>query len=48
MALEFPHKDNDRHEGSSRHDCMGVCFPAIVKEIHPLIDLEKDRFDLRK
>lgn len=47
MALDFPHKDNDRHDGS-RHDCMNMCFPAIVKEIHPLIDLEKDRFDLRK
>jgi transcription elongation factor SPT6 len=47
MALDFPHKDNDRHDGS-RHDCMSLCFPSIVKEIHPLIDLEKDRFDLRK
>ncbi len=47
MALDFPHKDNDRHDGS-RHDCMSLCFPAIVKEIHPLIDLDKDRFDLRK
>lgn len=47
MALDFPHKDNDRHDGS-RHDCMLTCFPAIVKEIHPIIDLEKDRFDLRK
>lgn len=47
MALEFPHKESDRHEGS-RHDCMTACFPAIVKEIHPNIDLDKDRFDLRK
>lgn len=47
MALDFPHKDNDRHDGS-RHDCMSLCFPAIVKEIHPLIDLDKDRFELKK
>lgn len=47
MALDFPHKDNDRHDGS-KHDCMQICFPSIVKEVHPLIDLEKDRFDLKK
>jgi transcription elongation factor SPT6 len=47
MSLDFPHKDNDRHEGS-KHDCMNLCFPSIVKEIHPMIDLDKDRFELRR
>jgi hypothetical protein len=27
---------------------MAICFPSIVKEIHPSIDLDKERFDLRK
>ena len=27
---------------------MQSCFPTIVKAIHPSIDLEKDRFELRK
>ena len=48
MALDFPHKDSpDRHE-KMVHDCMGTCFPSIVRAIHPGIDLDKDRFDLRK
>jgi hypothetical protein len=47
MTLDFPHKDTDRSEGS-HHDCMLVCFPSIIKEIHPIIDLEKDRFVLMK
>ena len=34
MGLKFPHKSDD-----SGHDCFSVCFPPIVKEIHPLIDL---------
>lgn len=42
MALDFPHKTEDRH------DCIVLCFPDIVKSIHPTIDLEKDRFDLKK
>lgn len=44
MSLNFPHKTDER----GPHDCFAVCFPAIVKEIHPLIDLEKENFDLRK
>ena len=43
MSLNFPHKTEDRG-----HDCLNVCFPSIVKEIHPLIDLEKGNFELRK
>lgn len=43
MALEFPHETED-----SRHDCHNQCFANIVKKIHPSIDLEKDRFVLRK
>ena len=27
---------------------MQSCFPTIVKAIHPSIDLEKDRFELKK
>ena len=43
MGLKFPHKSEDQ-----AHDCLITCFPPIVKEIHPLIDFEKERFDLRK
>lgn len=46
LGLDFPRKDHDdRHEGS-RHENFHIDFPPIVKEIHPLIDLEKDRFEL--
>lgn len=43
MSLNFPHKTDERN-----HDCFESCFPVIVKEIHPLIDLEKNNFDLKK
>lgn len=43
MALSFPHKSEDKN-----HDCHQLCFPSILKEIHPNIDLEKDSFDLSK
>lgn len=36
MGLKFPHKSNNE---DSNHDCFAVCFPAIVKELHPMIDL---------
>lgn len=43
MMLSFPHKNEVKD-----HDlnCFETCFKAIVKELHPLIDLE--RFDLKK
>eukprot|EP00919_Chromeraceae_sp_WS-2016_P029176 GHVR01069174.1.p1 GENE.GHVR01069174.1~~GHVR01069174.1.p1 ORF type:complete len:113 (+),score=5.53 GHVR01069174.1:2471-2809(+) len=41
MGLNFPHKTDDRNHDRGVHDCFKVCFPQIVKEIHPLIDLEK-------
>jgi len=43
MALTFPHKNDVKD-----HDlnCFDTCFKSIVKELHPLIDLE--RFDLKK
>ncbi len=43
MALSFPHKTDDK---SHEHNCFDVCFKSIVKEIHPLIDL--DKFDIKK
>jgi hypothetical protein len=36
MALNFPHRSDDKN-----HDCNKLCFPSILKEIHPTIDLEK-------
>lgn len=48
MALEFPHKEAADRLENMRHDCMIQCFPYIVKAIHPNIDLERDRFDLKK
>ena len=47
MSLEFPHKDSEQSE-LGRHNCMKLCFPWIVKQLHPPIDLDKDRFDLRR
>jgi hypothetical protein len=43
MMLSFPHKNEVKD-----HDlnCFDTCFKGIVKELHPLIDLE--RFDLKK
>lgn len=43
MGLSFPHKTEEK---SYDHDCFESCFKNVVREIHPLIDLE--RFDLRK
>ncbi len=44
MMLSFPHKSEVKdHDMSS---CFETCFKSIVKELHPLIDLE--RFDLKK
>jgi hypothetical protein len=45
MSLSFPHKSEEKGQD---HNCFENCFKNIVKEIHPLIDLEKDRFDLKK
>jgi hypothetical protein len=45
MGLSFPHKIEDK---SQDHNCFEICFKTIIKELHPLIDLEKDRFDLKK
>lgn len=43
MGLSFPHKTDDK---TYEHDCFESCFKNIVRELHPLIDLE--RFDLKK
>lgn len=48
MALEFPHKDSADRQENMRHDCLAICFPSIVKSVHPNIDLEKERFELKK
>lgn len=39
MSLSFPNKSEQKNNDG---------FLAIVKEIHPLIDLENNQFDLKK
>lgn len=43
MMLSFPHKTDDK---IYEHNCFENCFKSIVKELHPMIDLEN--FDLKK
>ena len=44
MVLSFHHYKVD--DKSHDHNCFETCFKNIVKELHPIIDLE--RFDLKK